>query len=198
MNGEASSRWAAERDDAAAAAYDERWRRLAAQGRSIHGEADFVCRFDPTSVLDAGCGTGRVAVELDRRGIDVVGVDLDGRMLAEAHRKAPELSWVEGDLATVDLARTFDIVVAAGNVMIFVRPGTEATVVANLARHVAPVGGRLVAGFQLGQPYGLDAYDRDCTAAGLELVDRFATWDGEPFAAGDYAVSVHQRTGVGS
>jgi hypothetical protein len=34
--------------------------------------------------------------------------------------------------------------------MIFLHPGTETEVVANLARHVTP-GGRLIAGFQLGR-----------------------------------------------
>jgi len=39
----------------------------------------------------------------------------------------------------------------------------------------------------------LDEYDEACAAAGLEFVDRFATWEGQPFAGGDYAVSVHRR-----
>src|SRR5919204_5229355 len=51
-------------------------------GENVHGEADFVESFHPGSVLDAGCGTGRVAIELARRGIEVVGVDLDPGMLA--------------------------------------------------------------------------------------------------------------------
>ena len=37
----------------------------------------------------------------------------------------------------------FDAIVLAGNVMIFLAPGSEATVVANLARHLTP-GGALV------------------------------------------------------
>ena len=42
-------------------------------------------------VLDAGCGTGRVAIELARRGIEVVGVDADPDMLERARRRAPQL-----------------------------------------------------------------------------------------------------------
>ncbi len=70
-------------------------------------------------------------------------------MIGHARVKAPELEWIEADLATVDVGRQFDVVVMAGNVMIFVEPGTEAAVVANMARHVVP-GGHLIAGFQLG------------------------------------------------
>jgi SAM-dependent methyltransferase len=173
--------------------YDDRWEQLAAEGRNVHGEADFVERLGPRSVLDAGCGTGRVAVELARRGIEVSGVDIDRSMLDVARAKAPELDWVEADLAAVDLGRTYDAAVMAGNVMIFLQPGTEAAVVANLARHLAP-GGALVAGFSL-EPGRLDlaTYDGLSQAAGLVREGRWATWDRQPYTGGDYAVSVHRR-----
>jgi SAM-dependent methyltransferase len=188
--------------------YDERWRRLAASGENVHGEADLVdgllCGLlggpagpaDGAAVLDAGCGTGRVAIELARRGYDTVGVDLDRAMLDAARAKAPDLGWVEADLDGLDLGpgrRSFAAVVAAGNVMIFVAPGSEARVVASLARHLAP-GGLLIAGFQLG-PGRLDLahYDAAASAAGLTLVDRWSTWDRAAFVpGGDYAVSVHR------
>jgi SAM-dependent methyltransferase len=179
--------------------YDARWRELAAQGHSIHGEADLVWAYGPRTVLDAGCGTGRVAIELARRGVATVGVDLDAAMLDTARRKAPELAWVHGDLLDVDVAAPghdgpggFDIVVAPGNVLIFLQPGTEAAVTANLARLLAP-GGRLIAGFQL-RAGGLTLVDHDahCAAAGLELEDRWATWERAPYGGGDYAVSVHR------
>ena len=64
-------------------AYDAPYDQLAAAGENVHGEADFVMRYAPASVLDAGCGTGRVARELARRGVDVVGIDLDQDMLSD-------------------------------------------------------------------------------------------------------------------
>jgi hypothetical protein len=86
------------------------------------------------------------------------------------------------------------VVVLAGNVMIYVEPGTEGAVVANLARHLEP-GGALVAGFEL-QPgrYDLASYDDAAAAAGLTLTERWATWDRQPYdaGAGNYAVSVHR------
>ncbi len=193
MSAEPPNRWLAEAGGRSRT-YDQRWEELAAAGGNIHGEADLVEGLGPRSVLDAGCGTGRVAIELARRGMDVVGVDVDAGMLAEARAKAPGLEWVLADLATLDLDRRFDLVVMAGNVMIFLAPGTEARVLARLAAHVEP-GGRLVAGFSL-EPGRLDlvAYDRHAASCGLEPVDRWATWDRGPFsAAGNYAVSVHRR-----
>jgi SAM-dependent methyltransferase len=174
--------------------YDAPYERRAAAGENVHGEADFVMRLAPRSVLDAGCGTGRVARELARRGVETVGVDLDDEMLSTARRKAPALEWHRADLATIDLDRVFDVVLAAGNVMIFVTPGSESAVVANLVRHMAP-GGALVAGFSL-RPGQLTVagFDRLASEAGLSLVERWSTWDRDPWAPGaDYQLSVHRR-----
>jgi len=174
-------------------AYDATYERREAAGEDVHGEANFVMTYASASVLDAGCGTGRIARELARRGVDIVGVDLDPEMLAVGMRKAPELVWRVGDLETLQLGRTFDVVLMAGNVMIFLTPGTEGAVLKNVAEHLAP-GGRLIAGFQL-QPgkLSLDRYDALASEAGLELSERFATWDREEWTpGGNYAVSVHR------
>ena len=191
--GAGTNRWAGS-DVPRGDAYDRRFEQLAASGVDVHGEADFVASFAPSSVLDAGCGTGRVAIELARRGVEVVGVDVDPAMLSVARRKGPAIEWVEADLTTVDLGRRFDVVVMAGNVLLFVSSGTEAAVVDRLAAHLDP-GGRLVAGFSLDRGLTLADYDAMAAAAGLTLDERFATWERGPFVAGsgaDYAVSVHR------
>ncbi len=176
--------------------YDARFAQFAAQGRYLHGEADLVAALagDPPSLmLDAGCGTGRVAIELARRGYEVVGIDAEPAMLDTALTKAPDLEWTLGDLSTAALPDSyFDLAVAAGNVMIFLELGTEGAVVSNLARTVVP-GGLVVAGFQVGRQLSLERYDALSAAAGLELVDRFATWERASYMGGDYAVSVHRR-----
>jgi SAM-dependent methyltransferase len=174
--------------------YDERWRRLRATGANPHGEADFVFAYGPRRVLDGGCGTGRVAIELARRGLEVVGADLDPDMIGLARAKAPELTWVQADLSELDLPEWFDAVVLAGNVVPFVASDRRAAVVIACAHHLAP-GGRLIAGFQLqeGWPTVAD-YDAWCARAGLVLEARYATWGRDPFAGtGSYAVSVHRR-----
>ena len=205
------TRWAqVAGDDSGAsdgARYQERFDALAASGAHVHGEADRVAALLPDGgrVLDAGCGTGRVGIELARRGYEVVGVDVDAGMLAHARDRAPGLPWVQADLAALDadahgLGAPFDLVVAAGNVVPLVAHGTEAEVVRRLAAVLRP-GGLLVAGFGLDAahlpldeaPFGLAEYDTWCAAAGLEPVTRLATWDGEAFDDGGYAVSVHRR-----
>lgn len=192
MESSGRSRWS-EEAAGRASSYDRRWEEMAAEGHNVHGEVDFVEALEPSSVLDAGCGTGRVAIELARRGYEVVGVDLDASMLDKARGKAPGLRWVEADLAAFDLGQSFSCVVAAGNVMIYLEAGTEGAVVANLARHLDP-GGFLVAGFQLeAGRLDLATYDAHAAAAGLLLAERWSTWHRDPFEGGDYAVSVHRR-----
>lgn len=176
------------------ATYDATYERRAAAGENVHGEADFVERFAPKSVLDAGCGTGRVGRELARRGCDVAGVDLDHEMLSTARQKAPSVDWRLADLTTVGLARTFDAIVMAGNVMIFLAPGTEAAAVNNMARHLQ-ADGVLIAGFQL-MPgrLSIETYDKLAVASGLEPAERWSTWDcGAWVPGGNYAVSVHRK-----
>lgn len=178
--------------------YDAHWQTLAESGKNIHGEADLVeslLNGHDQTVLDAGCGTGRVAIELVRRGHRAWGLDSDPRMLQTAQAKAPEIPWLQADLANLpdSLPDSFDLVLLAGNVMIFLAPGTEDQVVESLAARLSPRG-MLVAGFSLRpDQLTLEQYDRLAEAAGLRLTHRWATWDREPYAGGDYAVSVHLR-----
>ncbi len=197
MTGEhVSDRWAQWRDDIDLGEFHTRSARMEASGVTAHGEADLLAGYRPSSVLDAGCGMGRVAIELARRGIDVDGVDLDDDLLAYARADAPQINWYLGDLASVELPRRYGIVALPGNVMLFCRLDLRAAIVANMARHLEPTG-LLIAGFMLeSRPdaISLAEYDGACSDAGLELADRFATWDRAPFDDGSYAVSVHRRS----
>jgi SAM-dependent methyltransferase len=185
--------WQSWRERTDPARYDDYFRRMGEAGQNLHGEADLVASYRPASVLDGGCGTGRVGIELARRGIAVLGVDADADMIAAARAKAPDLEWVTADLSDLDRPERFDVVVLAGNVVPYAAPQRRAAAVAACVRHLAP-GGRLIAGFQLrpGWPT-LEDYDGWGAAAGVALEDRYATWDRAPYEGGDYAVSVHRR-----
>lgn len=190
------TRWSEERGAEGAAAYAHRMRELAAAGSDLDGEARFidVLLHRGARVLDAGCGTGRVGAALHARGHTVVGVDADPVLIEAARADHAGPSWMLGDLAHLDSVEgTFDAVVAAGNVMIYLAPGSEAAVVASLAGVLA-AGGVLVTGFATGDHYGTDDLDGDAEAAGLTLEHRFATWDMRPWGpAAEWVVSVHRR-----
>lgn len=190
--------------------YAERFDALAASGQDPHGEANLLARLVPPGarVLDAGCGTGRVAQRLHELGYAVVGADVDATMVAVARERAPEVPWHVADLAALDLGARFDLVVLAGNVVPLVGAAALPRVVRRLTAHLDPAG-LLVSGFGLDAaslPPGvpvvtLTAYDAACSAAGLTLRDRYAGWDGAGYDGGGYAVSVHRapaRAGGGN
>ncbi len=168
------------------------------RGESVHGEADAVDRLiePPATVIDGGTGTGRIAVELASRGFGVLGVDYDPDMLARARRRSDSVEWIQADLANLAAGRTVDLVLLAGNVLVFIQPGTGAAVVANMASHLKP-NGYLVTGFTTiwDTSPTVEQYRQWVTAAGLEPVSEHATWDGAPYDGGDYLVSITRRRG---
>jgi SAM-dependent methyltransferase len=184
--------------------YAARFRALAARGDDVHGEATFVTGLvdPPARVLDAGCGTGRVAIRLAELGYDVVGVDLDASMLAMAREEAPELDWRVADLAVLDTGQLFGVVLVAGNTIPLLESGTLESAASHLAAQLDEAGLR-VCGFGLDEahlPRGcpvspLADVDAAFAAAGLGLVDRFSTWDRAPYdEETGYVVTVHGRT----
>ena len=82
--------------------------------------ADAVCKIaglgKQNTVLDAGCGPGRISVELAMRGLDVTGVDLiQAELDAAAESAADEgvkLSLVRADLRTYTTEKKFDAAVS--------------------------------------------------------------------------------------
>lgn len=178
----APTRWHLERSAADSHAYVERFRELERSGADLHGEARMIdaAVARGSRILDAGCGTGRLAAELARRGHRVTGVDLDPVLVAEARTRAG-VEVLLGDLTTVPLdPASFDAVVAAGNVLVFLAPGTEATVLQRWYDALRP-GGRMIAGFATDRAYSPDEALRDLAAVGFVAVQRFSTWSLDPW-----------------
>ena len=193
--GAGSLRWFTEFGPEHSTRYVERFRALAASGTDVDGEARLVDALLPrhARVLDGGCGPGRVGAALAALGHEVVGVDADQVLIAAAEADHPGPDWVLADLADFTSDEPFDAVVLAGNVLVYVAPGTEAAVIDGLAACLAP-GGVFVSGFATDRDYGVDDLDRDAAGAGLVLEHRFASWDLRPWREGsDWAVSVFRR-----
>lgn len=192
---DATPRWFTETDEGHSDWYVEHFRTLAAEGADLEGEARLVDALLPPAarVLDAGCGPGRLGAALHARGHHVVGVDADPVLLAAAREDHPGPRWELADLAGLDLGEVFDAVVAAGNVMVFLGPGSEEVVVERLAAHVAP-GGVLVLGFRTDRHLGPAEVEASVALVGLRPEHRFATWDLRPWHdEADFAVLVARR-----
>jgi SAM-dependent methyltransferase len=163
--------------------YVDRFKRLAVEGVDLAGEARLIdALVAPGShILDAGCGSGRVGAELAERGHVVVGVDVDPVLVAAAESEHPGPRWLVADLVDLDLTKhgvssLFDAAVLAGNVMVYVEPGTERAILERVRAHVRP-DGIVVVAFGTNRDYLLSEFDADASAAGLVLEHRFATWD---------------------
>jgi demethylmenaquinone methyltransferase / 2-methoxy-6-polyprenyl-1,4-benzoquinol methylase len=76
------------------AGLDRHWRKLAVAAVVWPGDR----------VLDACCGTGDLAVEAERRGGRVVGLDFSEQMLERARKKSGAIEWVQGDALALPFA----------------------------------------------------------------------------------------------
>ncbi len=97
---------------------------------------------DARSVLDLGCGTGRVVAEL-AGGRDVVGVDPAEPMLDIARTRpgGDEVSWVRADARSVRLEQKFDLVVLTGHAFqVFLTEQDQRAVLETIAAHLTPEG----------------------------------------------------------
>lgn len=83
------------------------------------GECDFIEKeigYDKgLRILDIGCGTGRHAIELTRRGYTVVGVDLSDSQLERARQKASmdnlQIDFQKQDARDLPFRHEFDVVI---------------------------------------------------------------------------------------
>jgi demethylmenaquinone methyltransferase / 2-methoxy-6-polyprenyl-1,4-benzoquinol methylase len=123
------------------AGLDRRWRRLAAEQVVRPGD----------EVLDACCGTGDLALEAERAGGRVTGLDFSEPMLERARRKSGTVEWVRGDLLALPFAdESFDVATVGFGVRNV--DGLEAGL-RELARVLRP-GGRLAC-LEITRPRGL-------------------------------------------
>ena len=73
----------------------------------------------PSSILDLGCGTGRDLDVLSRDGADCWGIDFLAEVIEFARSLRPHLHLEVGDLRSLRLARTFDVVMCMGSALMY-------------------------------------------------------------------------------
>lgn len=111
--------------------------------------AEQVRLLQPASVLDAGCGTGRMVGFLRGLGLDVIGVDLSPGMVGIARTVHPDVGFQVADLRHLPFADDTFAGVLAWYSLIYCAPDDLAAALRELTRVLAP-GGYLLAGFQAG------------------------------------------------
>jgi len=106
-----------------------RYYNLLYKDKDYAGEAQYVHKLIQTykpnakTILNLGCGTGNHDFELLKLGYEVTGIDLSSEMLAVASKRLTEkaqcanLDFVQGDIRTIRLNKTFDVVISLFHVM---------------------------------------------------------------------------------
>lgn len=169
-------------------AFDVRLYRLLHRGTP--GDVDFYrARCRGRSVLELGCGDGRVAIPIARAGGRVIGVELHPGMLAAAREArdalppdvAARLDLRPGDMADFELGRRFERVIVPYTALYCLAPGPRAGCLERIASHLEP-GGELL----------FDVWPGDELAARGPFSDREPEWiDG--VMDGDTAIEVFER-----
>lgn len=107
------------------------------------------------SILELGCGYGRLTIPLAQRGItDITGLELSKPSLDYARLRAKELpiQWVEGDVRNFQLDKKYPFIFARGGVFSFMltRPDQEA-MLARVHKHLTD-DGQFMFDFQYSSP----------------------------------------------
>jgi len=95
------------------------------------------------SVLELGCGTGRVTIPIAQKGIDVTGVDTVSEMLAQANEKAGgiPIQWIEADIRDFHLGKRYELIYTTGSVFQHLVDRTEQEMMlACVQEHLSPDG----------------------------------------------------------
>jgi 2-polyprenyl-3-methyl-5-hydroxy-6-metoxy-1,4-benzoquinol methylase len=87
-------------------------------------EIPFYCRWASRTggpILEVACGSGRLTLPIAEQGLEIVGLDVSAPMLARARAKSTKRSiaveWTHQDCRTMELGRTFKLILSATNAM---------------------------------------------------------------------------------
>jgi SAM-dependent methyltransferase len=120
------------------------------------------------TVLEVGCGTGRILLPIARAGIPITGIDGSKQMLERCRAKlqGERVTLAQHDMRDFDLRETFDLIIAPFRVVQHLTTiDDQLRFLATVARHLAPEG-RLI--FDVFNPrfdmlVGADGVEREDT-----------------------------------
>jgi SAM-dependent methyltransferase len=115
--------------------------------------AELAERHARPSLVEFGIGTGRLAIELHRRGLVVAGIDASERMVERLRAKAPSapIDIAIGDFVSTRVAGSFAVVALVFNNILDPRGrAAQLALFENAARHLVPGGYFVVEAFVLG------------------------------------------------
>jgi SAM-dependent methyltransferase len=92
----------------------------------------------PRSILEPGCGSGRMLEAFARRGVDVTGIDVSPQMLALARKRlGDDADLHAADMIAFDLGCVFDSAISPINTLLHLTPDVLARHLDCMASHVS-------------------------------------------------------------
>jgi SAM-dependent methyltransferase len=134
----------------------------------------------PNTLLELGCGGGSLASHLKAH-CRLTLSDISPEMLQQSHQVNPECEHVPGDMRTLDLGRTFDLVFIHDAIMYAVDEADVRATLATAARHCRTGGGVVIV-----PDCVRETYEPESSAQGEDGADGRAlrylewTWDPDP------------------
>jgi SAM-dependent methyltransferase len=125
------------------------------------------------AALELGIGTGRIALPLARRGVDVHGIDLSEAMVARLRAKpgGEEIGVTIGDFAAARVGRTFSLAYVVFNTIEnLTTQDAQAACFQNAAAHLEP-GGCFVVEVEVPAHEPLRVFDLSETHVGIDEYD---------------------------
>ncbi len=136
--------------DAFADVYDEWYQNISDVDATVDLLVDIAAEFAPLPVLELGVGTGRLAVPLAARGVEVIGLDTSAAMIAKLseHDKARAVWGCLGDMVDDQPAGPFGLVFVAFNTFFNLRSeGRQQACFDAVARRLVPGGAFMIEAF---------------------------------------------------
>jgi len=157
-------------------------------------EATAQMRVSPASILELGCGTGRVLMRLAANAGSAVGLDSSPQMLEVARRKSTGLNnvrWIEGDMRAFDLGEEFGLVLIPGHAFQHLNTvDDQLRCLQCVRRHLLPNGRLLVhvdhqditwlAGITGREPGQFEARGRFTRSQNGHEIQSYGAWSYEP------------------
>jgi SAM-dependent methyltransferase len=149
-----------------AARYDE-----STAGKPAEPVVDFLLPLATGGALELAIGTGRIAVPLAERRIQVAGIDLSPDMVARLQRKTNAIPVAIGDMTTTRVEGTFSLVyIVCNSINNVTTQDGQVDVFANAAAHLLP-GGCFVVEVGVPNTQRLEVFDLSDTHVGVDELD---------------------------
>ena len=132
---------------------------------------------DARTILDLGCGTARLLAQLHQQNLTGTGVDLQPHLIRWAQHAQPGLRLNVGDLRTVRLGSTYDVVICLGNTLSYLHTDAELSAAFNTIRVHSHPGTVLAVATLTGTGRDSRSTSEITTSLGPATVATTSVWD---------------------